>query len=271
MRLKALTTLMDTDVTPQNTKIHLATWNGEEEPLDVYLAGGFDEWQRWQTRRNFERRFVIALISLPGVQRWLYAGTYASEGCDRIENRAMYYYRLHERESCSEFGGRLVVKFARPSRQSYLNMDNWGDQLLVGEILPERMSIGEFPGFKAVDLSKVELDTIVSQGLVSWRTALSNVAGVYLISHLPSGKFYVGSASGEGGIWQRWCQYAKTGHGGNIELKPLAETTHGKGAAGFRFSILEIADVHASTEDILKRESHWKNILRTRDFGLNAN
>lgn len=46
------------------TKVHLATWDGEENPIDVYLAGGFDEWQRWQTRKNFERKFVVLLIGL---------------------------------------------------------------------------------------------------------------------------------------------------------------------------------------------------------------
>jgi hypothetical protein len=270
MRLVDFTALMDRDVTPLSTKIHLATWNGEEDPLEVYRAGRFDEWQRWQTKRNFERLFVLSLINL-GAQRWLYAGVYTSDGCDWIENRGLHYYRMRERHSCSEFGGRLVVEFARSGRQSYLNMENWEDQLLVGEILPERLSIGEFPGFKAVNLAKIELDTIVSRELVSWRTALSNVAGVYLISHVPSGKLYVGSASGVGGIWQRWCEYSKTGHGGNIKLKPLAEANNGEGAAEFRFSILEIADPDASYETILQRESHWKQILQTRDFGLNEN
>jgi len=271
MHLADFVALMDTEVTPQNTKIHLATWNGTENPFDVYLAGKFDEWLRWTSKRNFERRFVMALIGLPGVQRWLYAGIYASEGCEWIENREAYYYRLQERLSCSEFNGRLVARFARPGQQSYLNMDKWTDQVLIGEILPERISIGEFPGFKAVDLAKVELDTIVVQELESWRTALSNVAGVYLISDSHSGRLYVGSATGEGGIWQRWCQYAATGHGGNVELKELMQNEGGQGASGFRYSILEIADVLSSREDLLRRESHWKKILLTRAQGLNAN
>jgi hypothetical protein len=271
MHLANFVALMDSEVTPRNTKIHLATWNGKQNPFDVYLAGEFDDWQRWQTKRNFERRFVMALIGLRGVERWLYAGIYESKGCDWIESDNMYYYRLQERASCSEFDGRLVAKFARPGRQSYLNMDKWADQVLVGEILPKRISLGEFPGFKGVDLTKDELDTIVAQGLESWRTALSNVAGVYLISHPPSGRLYVGSATGEGGIWQRWCQYAATGHAGNRELKEMMQNDGDQTGSRFRYSILEIADVHASREDILLRESHWKKILLTRAHGLNAN
>jgi hypothetical protein len=134
------------------------------------------------------------------------------------------------------------------------------------------MSIAEFPGFKAVDLAKTQLDVIVKHELESWRTVLSNVAGVYLISDKRSVKLYVGSASGEGGLWQRWCQYAATGHGGNVELKQILQNEGGpERANAFRFSILDVADVHATTDEILGRESHWKNVLLTREQGLNAN
>jgi hypothetical protein len=44
------------------------------------------------------------------------------------------------------------------------------------------------------------------------------VAGVYLISDTLSEKLYVGSASGEGRIWQCWSCYAADGPRGDIEL-----------------------------------------------------
>ncbi len=272
MRVVDFIALMDPEVTPQETKVHLATWNGTDDPLDVYRAGNFDEWQRWQTRRNFERRFVVALIGLPGIDRWLYAGVYDSEGCEWHGDREAHYYQLRERQSCAEFSGRLVVGFERPGRQSYLNLDNWADHLNVSEILPERLSIERFPGFKAVDLSKLNLEVIVKHEPESWRTALSNVAGVYLISDTASGKLYVGSACGEGGIWQRWSAYVATGHGGNVERRQLLQDEGGNERANAsRFSILEIADVHATPNDILRRESHWKKVLLSREHGLNSN
>jgi hypothetical protein len=271
VRIADFLQLIDRGVTPDKAKLHLATWNGEEDPFAVYLAGRFDEWQRWQRRRNFERPFVISLVSLPTANRWLYVGVHNSEGCEWLADRNLYYYKLLERPSCSEFNGRLVAAFTRPSRQSYLNAENWADQIHVAELLRERISIGEFPGFRAVNLSKAELDLIVAQGLESWRTALSNVAGVYLISDTASGKLYVGSASGEGGIWQRWCNYSETCHGGNVELKRALDGDGLQRASALRFSVLEIADVHVSVEDILQRESHWKTVLLTRDHALNAN
>src|SRR2546427_9657859 len=80
MRVFDLIAVMDPEVKPASTKIHLATWNGRDDPLDVYLGGKFDEWQRWQSRRNFERPFVLALVSIQAPNRWLYAGVHASKG-----------------------------------------------------------------------------------------------------------------------------------------------------------------------------------------------
>jgi hypothetical protein len=211
------------------------------------------------------------LISLPTANRWLYAGTHTSGGCDWQEAHKLYYYKLEERQSCAEFNGRLIISFVRPGRNSYLYAERWAGELLVDSILPKRLSIGEFPGFKAVDLSKAELDIVVSQELQSWRAALSSVAGVYLVSDTCSGRLYVGSATGEGGIWQRWCQYSATGHGGNVALRELVQEEIGERAKGFRFSILEIADTHASAEEVRQRETHWKKVLLTRGHGLNEN
>lgn len=166
-----------------------------------------------------------------------------------------------------------VVHFERGAshRQSYPKAENLADKMLLSHILPERLKIAEFPGFRAIDVSKGELDVIVTQGLESWRTALSNVAGVYLISDTISGKLYVGSATGEGGIWHRWVQYSTSGHGENRRLMQIPQSETDERGATLRFSVLEIADIHESKEEVLRRESHWKRILLTRAHRLNAN
>ncbi|MDZ7686955.1 MAG: GIY-YIG nuclease family protein [Gammaproteobacteria bacterium] len=270
MLIRDILGLLSPHVDPNDLKIHLATWNGSEDPLDVYLAHEFDEWQRWQTRKNFERSWVISLISLPAKDTWLFSGLYRSCGCVWNDECGLYYYDLRPDDDCEELRGRLIVNFTRSGRQAYLNGQRWMKDLHMSEILPKPLTIGEFPGFKAVNLTKSELDIIVHESAESWRTALMNVAGVYLISDLNSGKLYVGSASGEGGIWERWQAYSETGHGGNVELRQLLLEKGAGYARHFRFSVLEIADTHASRDDVLTRESHWKDVLQTRGFGLNA-
>jgi hypothetical protein len=44
------------------------------------------------------------------------------------------------------------------------------------------MTIGDFPGFNSVVLSHSMLRTLARECPSSWRTALSNVSGVYLIT-----------------------------------------------------------------------------------------
>lgn len=272
MLLYDILRLSDPAFDPGKAKIHLASWNGHHEPLDVYVAGEFDEWQRWQNKKNFERAFVLSLISVPKApHRWLFAGVHESSGREYHEDRGYYRYDLTELPAFADLNGRVFVHFPRPGRASYLLADKWESAISVSEIRPERLTIGDFPGYKAVDISRTELGAIVGHAPDSWRMPLSSVAGVYLISDTTTGKLYVGSATGEGGIWQRWCDYAATGHGGNAELQRLLRDEGDDRQTAFRYSVLEIADTHASHADILEREAHWKRVLMTRQHGWNAN
>ena len=152
-------------------------------------------------------------------------------------------------------------------------MENQYRALEVVEILPQQFAGRAFPGYEEIDLSFDEIETLVRNNRMDWRAALESVKGVYLITDLDTQKRYVGSAYGDGGIWSRWCAYAATGHGGNVELQALL-TTEGLDycRAHFRFALLEHRSLRASDEQILKREEFWKRLLLTRgELGLNRN
>jgi GIY-YIG catalytic domain len=267
--LKTLQTLYS-DLRADACKLHLATWNGQEKPIDVYLQGDFNEWQRFQTQKNFSRSLVVSLIQLSAPNQWLFAGIHRSQGAEWIEQRELYYYDLSEVPETNAFNGRIVVNFERPGRQSYLLAERWQDNLNVSEVKAARLQFEEFPGYRGVHLSYSKLQTLVRTATADWRAALSQVAGVYLIVHVPTGGFYVGSAQGAGGIWQRWSDYAASGHGGNVVLKKLLSQPS-TSAQDFEFAILEVADVDSSQVEILARESHWKQVLKTRSLGMNRN
>jgi hypothetical protein len=84
------------------------------------------------------------------------------------------------------------------------------------------------------------------------------------------GKAYVGSAYGKGGIWQRWCRYAKTDHGDNAKMKALLEAKGASYAKHFQYAILEIADPQDTKKQVQEREKHWTKVLMSRDFGYNS-
>ncbi len=252
---------------PADTKIHLACWNGEEHPIDVFYAGRFQSWQEWQTRRNFQCSHVLSLIDL-GQGSWLFAGIFRILDCQPHPEAAGHFlYSTEPIADPSDLIGRVIVAHQR-TRQSYV----WCKpemQLPIVEIRRERMTIADFPGYNAVVISHTSLGIITRQKISSWYAALSNIKGVYLIVDTTTGKSYVGKASGAFGIWQRWCAYAENGHCGNVELKKLLKAKGSEHMKHFQYSILEIADTHASEQDILARESYWMNVLRSREFGLN--
>lgn len=257
-------------IKPKDCKIHLAVWNGEDNPIDVYLSGNFEEWQSWQSKRNFERKYIISLLQLPGNDKWLFAGGFISEESKFIKSKEYYRYKTKQINEFHELAGRLIVSFKRSGRQSYLNAENWASNIAISELKPEKMVIEEFPGYNKVLLTKKKLGLVITQCIDSWKGALSNVSGVYLITDNKTGKLYVGSATGESGIWQRWAEYSINGHGGNKELIHLLKVKGSDYSNNFHYSILEIADTHSSVNDVLARESYWKDVLCSREHGYNG-
>ena len=72
----------------------------------------------------------------------------------------------------------------------------------------------------------------------------------------------MGSAKGDESLWGRFCEYKKTGHGGNVELKRL-------GLKNLQATVLEV--VNSDTQEIEQIEVAWKKKLMSRQFGLNKN
>nr|GFC16447.1 hypothetical protein [Tanacetum cinerariifolium] len=106
-------------------------------------------------------------------------------------------------------------------KKAKVHLAGFNQDMRVHSLRAKRLTVGDFPGFKAVDISHSTLKLVVKEQIDSWRSALSSVAGVYLISDREHHMLYVGSATGEGGIWARWETYAHGGHGGNVRLKAL--------------------------------------------------
>ena len=252
---------------PSSYKIHLAT--GEfEPPLEAFFAGTFKEWQENQANRNFTRDTVIGLIHL-GADRWLFAGVYRVLGCHPDGERIKYETALLDGQE--DLIGRLIVQHKRSARAAYLIGQPDGGPFYVAEYRAQPMAVEDFPGYNSVSVTYSKLKLIVSQNLDTWRGALSNMKGVYLITDLKTGKLYVGSATGNDGLWQRWCAYAASGHGANKDLKRVLGERCARYVENFQYSLLEVADSRATDEYILERESYWKNVLASRRFGYNAN
>ena len=251
-------------------KVHFGRWNGEYHPLDLWL-GDQSEWQGWQEyrpRRNeFNRDYIFSLMQFyRESDTWLFGGIFRV--LDRHDDR----YEVELMEIGKPFIGRLKLGSSYRDRSTRVNFENHYDTFKVLEILREPYSGQPFPGYEYIDLPFRELETLVRNNRTDWQTALQNVYGVYLITDTNTGKRYVGSASGDQGIWSRWVNYVFSGHRGNAELRELVKSDMDYPREYFRFMLLEYRATSTHEDVIHKRETFWKKALLTRgEYGLNSN
>ena len=104
MKLFQLINSLEPEISAERCKIHLAVWTDEYHPLDLYFSGKFDEQQKWQTKRNFEREFVLSLIQLQEHSKWLFVGIFASQSSVWRESAKCYEYSLSRRTGAARDG-----------------------------------------------------------------------------------------------------------------------------------------------------------------------
>ena len=189
-----------------NYKIHCATDDKSSEwrPLQAYFAGTFEWGQARQSHRNFECENILSLINMGTGSRWLFVGVYRVDGVRPDKQCDGFLYTLTRIAGLEHLDGRAIIDFPKSFRASYLVGANHQNELIVQAIHEEKLSIAPFPGFNGVLLSFEMLTSIIRQDSPSWRAALANVAGVYVITDTETGRLYVGSAYGGVGLWQRW-------------------------------------------------------------------
>lgn len=255
---------------PREVKVHLAVWNGKVDPLDEYFNNSFKEWQEHQSKRNFQRKYIVSLIKLSHDSLWLFAGIYLSHGIYKSEEKR-HFYHTEITDISSELNGRLVVRYKRKGRNSYPNGESLLGCAFVHEIRAEALAFADFSNFKEVQLSRQQIEFLFLNQCSSWKAALSSVSGVYLLSDQSTGRLYVGSAYSVGGFWSRWSDYYSNYHGGNKRLRELYQTGGSDAFKNFSYSILETCDLDLPKEQVISIENRWKEKLLTRRFGYNEN
>jgi hypothetical protein len=180
---------------------------------------------------------------------------------------AKYWYPTKRLSEFDDLTDRVIIDWGAGTRSWH----QWYRDRAILELRPPGRLLPPFQDYLEVHLSFSRLRTLVERqdAHPDWVAALSAVGGVYLIVG-GDGEQYVGSATGEKGLWQRWSEYAKTGHGGNRELKKLCQPNAGHPDA-FWFSILTTFSRSLSREAALRKEKLFKDKLGTRAHGLNAN
>ena len=178
------------------------------------------------------------------------------------------FFDLHPSPIFSAMADRLVIEWTADTV-------NWAKTGKTASLMPvveiADPHIEAFPGFDSLLISYGELQAVISDDRYSqWRTALSSVQGVYLISDTKTGRLYVGKADGAERFLGRWGEYARNGHGGNVALRELAGA-NANHAQHFMFSILRVFGPSATSAQVDAAEAHYKRVLLSRQTGHNRN
>lgn len=237
-------------------------------PLDAFLADYWKGWNQYRGDRNdFNRDYIFSMMEFhPVPNTWLFGGIF------KVMERKEDSYVVEELEKYKKFTGRLLLYFEHKDRARRLCLENYIDNISVNKIFEYRFTGKLFPGFDNINDDFIELESVFKTNKSDWKTALESVKGVYLLTDKETGKFYIGSAYSEGGIWSRWSEYINTFHGGNDKMKSLvSEKGENYIRNNFKFSILEIHKKDVTDEQIRKRETYWKEKLMTKIHGYNSN
>ena len=242
-------------------------------PYDLWRTDSsrFERYQSLQDKAvNFDVGHHLASFVATPTNETLFVGLYSVEGrsaappgtlCpirqtdEGLDGAVLFDIRLDDR--LARYAGLLVVDWG-PGYRSWIQRADRKDK----PVLEIRKAITDpaFPGFRDFRCDIAEIESIP----FGWREALRAVNGVYVLVCLDTGKLYVGSAYGQDGLWARFIEYARTGHGGNLELRR-------RGPAQYRVSVLEVMPPTSSLDEVVRVESAWKEKLGSRRHGLNEN
>ncbi len=210
------------------------------------------------------------ILSFIGIERRksIFIGIFKVNGFS-IGSNDKFYYDLEQLSEFIYLENRIVIDWGNNA----IAWHQWYDkqEKEVIQIFPQGY-LGEFPGLLDFVLTFEELERLINnpEANEDWKNHLSSVNGIYLILNNKTGDQYVGSANGQGGIWQRWTEYVKTIHGNNKKLIELYEQDNNC-YKNFKYSVLQTLPSNISQKEIVRIENLYKEKLGTRSFGLNEN
>jgi hypothetical protein len=253
----------------------------QDQRYDLYelmTTGHLETYQACQSRPILDCEYMVSFIGLPYSKARLYGVYKVGDRC-RVgevslpkaytmpEDPNNWFYQLEKVGGFEDLEERVVIDWGQSTRSWH----QWVTEKEVVEVLPAGYA-RPFPGYLDFVLHFDELSRIFNHPEANreWQSALSNVAGIYLILQPSTGAQYVGSACGSQGIYGRWKNYAITGHGGNKLLKKICDNGSNMHRE-FRFSILRTLPKSLTQKEVIEYENFYKNKLGSRAFGLNEN
>ena len=270
--------IMFADLVPDEVEIatlmlarhHSPSYKRGETPFDLWRAqlSQFEIYQKCQAKPVFRyAKHIASFVVTPGLET-LFVGIYANQGLieppsglveplsdwEIGEAKERYFYELEKTDHMLEFAGKLSIDWGSGALAWVQYAKNPKPVTQLSRAFAEE----PFPGLPNFLRSLSEMERLPA----AWIARLQEARGIYALSCPITRELYVGSATGEGGFYERWRQHAKAG--GDAKMLRSREPSD------YQVAILEVAGSNATKHDILQSEYLWMRKLQTNEMGLNG-
>jgi hypothetical protein len=226
-----------------------------------------EQYQSFQSKDRFPIGKLLASFVRTPSQKTLFVGLYEVNGkgitdesdiepSSGVSYPGIIRYDTSRDDRLKDMQGRLVIDWGK-GYLAWVQLADSNDKKVM-ELLRDPED-EPFPGYFSFSCQLSELSDLAP----AWITQLRAAKGVYVLTSAVTREHYVGSASGQGGFFERWRQHAKAG-GDAVAFKGLAPSE-------YQVSILQVSAGFETDDDIVRTEHAWMGKLQSRSMGLNGN
>ena len=164
---------------------------------------------------------------------------------------------------------KVIIDWGKSTVSWHQYYYNEKDVIRIEEGLTKPDGTPVFKGYLDAVLDYDQLKKVLNDS--EWIQKLKAVNCIYLIVDKSNGKKYVGSTYNPDGIYGRWIDYAKNGHGDDVALEKVVIANPNHHEKYFQWLILETLCINITPVEAVERESLWKRKLLSLEFGYNKN
>lgn len=246
----------------------------ENSLYDIYLYenDAFMTYQSEQLVKKFKNvDYIVSFIGEESTSS-RFVGVYKNNGILQMlpdyKGESLARFDIQEISGFELLKERVIIDWNNPVQ--WLQHYNAMPVIRIDRGLMEN-NLPVFVRYEDVMLNYTQLKAIINSNNPEWKSRLESCNCIYLILDKSNGKQYVGSTYNTKGIWGRWSEYAKTGHGNDIELKKCIGSDPKYAEKNFQWCILETLPIKILQDQAIERESLYKRKLGTRIYGHNKN
>ena len=246
----------------------------ENSLYDIYLYenDAFVTYQSEQLVKKFKDvDYIVSFIGEESTSS-RFVGVYKNNGILQMlpdyKGESLARFDIQEISGFELLKERVIIDWNNPVQ--WLQHYNAMPVIRIDRGLMEN-NLPVFVRYEDVMLNYTQLKTIINSNNPEWKSRLESCNCIYLILDKSNGKQYVGSTYNTKGIWGRWSEYAKTGHGNDVELKKCIDSDPKYAEKNFQWCILETLPIKILQDQAIERESLYKRKLGTRIYGYSKN